>query len=113
MESKTSRIAEKAENNANRVNDDLENIKSSFNQLREDVAGLLGQAFGLGKHGAGAAREAGVDAMEALKDRLGDLKGQGMKRVETFERKIEDNPLPAALIAFGIGFVIAKVLSRR
>lgn len=113
MESKTHRISEKAGNNVDRMTDDLESIKSSFTQLREDVAGLLGQAFGLGKHGAGAAKEAGVDAMDALKERLGDLKGQGFKRVESFERTIEDNPLPAALVAFGIGFVVAKLISRR
>lgn len=96
-----------------RVTDDVESIKSSFSQLRHDVLELLGSAFGLGKSGAEYAKDSAGDAVEAMKLRLTDLKERGADRMHAVEKKIEENPLPAALIAFGVGFLIAKILTRR
>lgn len=108
------RVAEKLEQaGGDKVAGDVDDIKASFTQLRHDVMGLLNSAFGLGRHGAEAAKDNAADAVESLKSRLNDLKDQGADKVHSFEKKIEDNPLPAALIAFGIGFVIAKILTRR
>jgi ElaB/YqjD/DUF883 family membrane-anchored ribosome-binding protein len=111
MESKTHHRT--PETNVDRMTGDVDDIKSSFVQLRSDVVELFNNAFGLGKHGVGAAKDGAADAMEVLKERLDELKGKGVKKFESVERSIEDNPLPAALIAFGVGFVIAKLFSRR
>jgi len=92
---------------------DMENLKSSFSRLRNDVVELLTQALGAGKTGAGIARDGTSQAVDSLKSRFSDLKDRGSEGVATVEHQIEENPLASALIAFGIGFVLAKILTRR
>ncbi|HEY7090945.1 MAG TPA: hypothetical protein VH518_22805 [Tepidisphaeraceae bacterium] len=95
------------------VSAELESVKEGFVQLRQDVIDLFSQAFGLGRSKAYAAKQSAADAVDSLKERLAGLKDRGAEQLETVEKKIEDNPLPAALIAFGVGFVLAKILTRR
>jgi ElaB/YqjD/DUF883 family membrane-anchored ribosome-binding protein len=114
MESTFDRATEAVERNGGqKLSSDVETIKASLTQLRRDVVDLLSNAFGLGRHGAEFAKENATDAVESLKARLADLKDRGVVKMHTVEKKIEDNPLPAALIAFGVGFVLAKILTRR
>ena len=112
METATDRTKD-VQDSSHRMTEDIESIKTGFAQLRRDVMDLLGSALGLGRHGAEAARDNAAGAVDALKSRLADLKDRGADGVSAVEKKIEDNPLPAALIAFGVGFVLAKFLSRR
>ncbi len=96
-----------------RVSEDMESVKQSFSQLRTDVMDLLSNAFGLGKSGAEFAKDGAESAVETLKTKLSDMKHKGAEGMESVEKKIGDNPLPAALIAFGVGFLVAKILTRR
>jgi len=106
-------VSDSADSAQGRMNEDVENLKGSFSQLRHDVVDLLTQAFGLSKTGAEAARDGAHDVVEALKKRLEGVKDRGAAQVATVEKKIEENPISSALIAFGIGYVVAKLLSRR
>jgi ElaB/YqjD/DUF883 family membrane-anchored ribosome-binding protein len=112
MPSTAKREIEEAASSAG-LSSELETVKEGFAQLRQDVVDLFSQAFGLGRSSAYAAKQGATDAVESLKERLADLKDRGAERLEVVEKKIEDNPLPAALIAFGVGFVLAKILTRR
>ncbi|MBC7783551.1 MAG: hypothetical protein H7144_06905 [Burkholderiales bacterium] len=103
---------EKAAENAG-VNSELDSLKESFSQLRTDVVDVLNHAFGLGRSSAEAAKESASDAVVRVKDQISSLKERGTDSLSNVERKIEENPLPAALIAFGAGYLIAKVLGRR
>jgi len=107
------RVVDKVKEASPNMHGELESLKSSFGQLRGDVMDLLSHAFGVGREGAGAAKEGASEAMEALKDRMKDLKARGSDGVSAVEKKIEENPIPAALIAFGVGYVLAKFLTRR
>jgi len=113
MSSTMDRVTEKVKEASGNMSGEVESLKSSFGQLRHDVMDLLGHAFGIGREGAGAAKEGAAEAVDALKSRLTDLKTRGADGVSAVERKIEENPLPAALIAFGVGYVIAKIMTRR
>lgn len=113
MEQTMDTVSEDLQQSGERMASDVESIKSSFAQLRRDVVDLVSNALGLGRSGAEYAKGSAGTAVEALKTRLTDLKDRGADQVHVVEKKIEDNPIPAALIAFGIGFVIAKVLTRR
>ena len=96
-----------------RIQRDLEGVKHSFGGLRKDVLDLLGAALGLGKHSAELAKDNAADAVETMKHRLHDLKDKGVEQVHQVEKKIADNPVPAMLIAFGAGFVLARMLTRK
>lgn len=85
---------------------DVDNLKHDFTQLRADVVSLFSHAFDVGKSGVGAIETGAADAMENLKDRMASLRRRG-------ERKIEEHPFSSAMIAFGIGFLVAKLLHRR
>jgi len=95
------------------VTDEMRNIHESFAQLRKDVMDLLSHAFGLGRTGADAAKEGAAEAVESLKERLSELKERGAEGVSVVEQRIEENPIRAVLMAFGIGFILAKVFSRK
>lgn len=113
MESTMDRSTKGVEKAGEQMTEDLDSIKSSFTALRRDVMDLLSNAFGLGKSGAEYAKGNAAEAVESMKSCLADLKDRGSDKVHAVEKQIEDNPLPAALIAFGVGFVIAKILTRR
>jgi ElaB/YqjD/DUF883 family membrane-anchored ribosome-binding protein len=92
---------------------DVDALKKSLSQLRGDVTNLLSDAVDAGKVGAGVARNKAGEAVDGLKHRIGDLKDRGAKKAEDIEETIAEHPLAAALIAFGAGFLLAKMFSRR
>ncbi len=102
---------------SNGAADEVEKLKKDFTKLRSDVVTLFGDAFGVGKEGLGAVGQSATDAMEHLKENLKDrvthMKQRGKDSVSAASKKIEDNPVSSALIAFGVGFIVAKMLSRR
>jgi len=91
---------------------EMDSLKEGFNKLRTDVSDLFTHAFGVGRGGANYAREYGTDAIEQLKGRFEDLRTRGADQMQMFEHRIEENPLQSALIAFGVGFIVAKILGR-
>jgi ElaB/YqjD/DUF883 family membrane-anchored ribosome-binding protein len=98
---------------ADRFSSDLEDLKSNFTQLREDVTKLLASALGAGRNGAGALKAHASSAVVDLKDATTDLKDCGVESVEKIGQKIGERPLLSAAIAMGIGYVLAKLLARR
>src|SRR5262245_28077394 len=95
------------------MSSEMQQLKDGFSQLRADVADLLSHAFGWSRSGAARARDSANDAMESLKSKFTDFKARGSDQLESFEQKIEENPLASALIAFGVGFLVAKMFGRR
>jgi len=112
MSSSNDNVAEAQEPGVG-FNSDVESLKTSFNQLRHDLTHLVNSAMGVGKHGASAVKERAAGAVDGLKDRLHDLKDKGANSVDAVEQKISDHPLTTAMIAFGIGYVLGKMFSRK
>ena len=92
---------------------DIETLKSSFAQLRDDLTKLLDNTVGTGKSGAGMLKDRASTAVVDLEDRMYDLKDRGVESVEKFGQKISERPLLSAAIALGIGFVVAKLLAMK
>ena len=118
MASNTSqRVSDLKDAASDRLNDNYSNLKENFTQLRTDVVDLLSHAFGVGKSSVNSVgsnvKDKANDAMETLKDQITQLREKGNDQVEAVGKKIEDNPIAATAIAFGIGFVLAKLLSRK
>jgi len=89
-----------------RFSSDLETLKNSFTQMREDMTKILENTLGTGKSGAGMLRERASNAAS-------DLQDYSSESVEKFGRKIGESPLLSAAIAVGIGFVLAKLFTSR
>ncbi|MGD1276400.1 MAG: hypothetical protein ABR964_04155 [Tepidisphaeraceae bacterium] len=96
-----------------RFSSDLETLKSSFAQLRDDVTKLLHNTFGTGKSGAEMLKDRASTAVVDLKDRVGEIKDCGVESVEKLGQKIGERPLLSAAIALGIGFILAKLLTTK
>lgn len=99
-----------------RLTADLEHLKKSFSQLKGDVAHLLKTSVGAGKASVHSVRDQAGDAVgearEKLHDLTGNLKDKGQEKIEHIGDLVSERPLTSALVAFGVGFVIAKILSR-
>lgn len=106
-------IGEEKDQASDRLHHDLESLKKSFGQMREDVTKLLGYVLETGKDGAGVVKARASSALDDVKDCVGEFKDRGAESVEQLGKKIEENPLASTAIAFGIGFVLARLLSKR
>src|SRR5436309_7177140 len=95
------------------MRDEVDCLKESFSNLRNDVAELFSHAFGFGKSGASVARDYGVDAMENVKARFNDFKARGTDQMHALEHKVQENPLTSAFVAFGVGFLLAKMMHHK
>jgi hypothetical protein len=73
----------------------LETLQDDFTELREDVTKLLNHVVGTAKSGAGAIKHRAASAVDDLRDRG------------------TEQPILTAFIVFGVGFIVAKLLSRK
>ena len=89
-----------------RFSSDLETLKSSFSQMREDMTRILENTLGTGKSGAGMLKERASNAAT-------DLQDYSSESIEKFGQRIGERPLLSAAIALGIGFVLAKLFTSR
>ncbi|QGT78445.1 DUF883 family protein [Guyparkeria halophila] len=99
-------------------NAELEAVKADLAQLRGDVGDLL-KAFkeqneARVRDRAGQARDevkaAFDEGMETLNRGYQQARQHGEKRVEEAEQLVGNHPLTSVVAAFGVGFVIAKLL---
>lgn len=100
------------EESKERLSADLENLKSSFAALRDDVAHLIKTSVGASKASAHAVKDQAGSAVGDVKDKVHELTDRGQKQVEEFGELLSERPLTSALVAFGVGFILAKILSR-
>ncbi|WP_197408206.1 MULTISPECIES: DUF883 family protein [unclassified Guyparkeria] len=99
-------------------NAELEAVKADLAQLRGDVSDLLKvvreQSEERVRDRASKARDDVQSAFEEGMDTLNRgyrrVRDQGEQRVEDAEQMVGNHPLTSVVAAFGIGFVIAKLL---
>jgi|GEM_PF-531584 len=107
-----------------RFSEDIGELKESFAQLKSDLHKMLDDAVGTGKAGArvvgdhanqayGKVKDEAQTAYSQAKKGAHDLKDRGADQIDTLGEKIAENPLTSAAIAFGIGFIISRLMSRR
>lgn len=99
------------------LNREMQSLRADLAKLREDLAGIAGALKDAGHEKAQGARESLADLLssvrEELRGALGQARDAGKKSVETVGHEIEQRPLTSLLTAFGVGFVLAKLLDRR
>jgi len=92
---------------------DFDTIAGDLAALRRDFADLLSQMK------SGALKDAN-GAAENILGQLGDrashlydsVTAQGERSVKAVGRQVEERPIMSLLIAFGVGFVASRLLSR-
>lgn len=94
--------------------DDLSVLREDFNKLREDVGKLTETLKQLGldrAHGAQERLNERIgEAREKLRDRVDNAEQRGRAYYDQLENSVGERPLTSLLTAFGVGFVIAKLL---
>jgi hypothetical protein len=97
----------------NKLSREIQAIKHGVAELRADVTELMGHVLGVGSGGAEAVKQTAFGAVESVKDGLADIKQRGLDQVSDVRRRIQASPFKATLIAFGVGYILAKLTSRR
>jgi len=92
---------------------DLEVLKKSFAQLRTDLTSIVSNALGVGKSGAHLVKEQAAEAVDGVKNKLHSIKDKGVHSAEAIENKIADHPITSILVAFGVGFMLARMFNRK
>ena len=81
--------------------------------LKRDVAALMSQLKSGAVRGAKEAAENTLDQLSERASRLYDkVAAQGARSTEAISRQVEEQPIASLLIAFGVGFIVSRLLSR-
>jgi DNA repair exonuclease SbcCD ATPase subunit len=94
---------------------EMEKLKREIASLREELAALAAGGPGRAKAGssgasdAAAPDQAGTD-WEDLRQTLDEVQERGEKALKDLSARIERHPVGSAVAAFGLGFLIARLL---
>ena len=92
-------------------------LKSDLQTLRSDLEKLTGQLGNTARAGASEASasvRSEAARLRAELDRLLDIAGeQGQSSMAEVQRRAQEHPLATLAGAFGIGFLIGRLLDRR
>jgi ElaB/YqjD/DUF883 family membrane-anchored ribosome-binding protein len=96
------------------IRKEMDALKADIAKLREDIVGLSGAVRGAASENVAGAKAQAEERMhqawEDIERRLQDLLSEGKSTFNTAEQKVGEHPVGSVLTAFGIGFVIAKLL---
>lgn len=96
---------------------ELEALKAEMSKLRADFAGVAAALKGAGAAEAAALKGSTGEFAAHLKEQLHhvmeEAKVKGKKSVDAVEHQVGEHPFITILAAFGIGFLVAKVLDRK
>ena len=96
------------------IRKELDELKADLARLREDISGLTDAVKGVAaervNEAKGKATDTAKDAWEEVARRLDALAGQGREAVDQVGQQVGQHPAGSLMAAFGMGFVIAKLL---
>jgi len=97
-----------------KLEDEIEQIKSDFDTLRKDVGDLTSLLRDLGEEHLDTARDSARDSLEEIRERArsraADIRGKGRAYRRNLDEAVEEHPERSLAIAFGVGFVTARLL---
>ncbi|HSY89122.1 MAG TPA: hypothetical protein VLA85_21340 [Verrucomicrobiae bacterium] len=92
---------------------DFDAVATDLAMLKRDVAALMSQLKSGAVRGAKEAAEDTLDQLGERASRLYDkVAAQGARSTEAISRQVEEQPIASLLIAFGVGFIVSRLLSR-
>jgi ElaB/YqjD/DUF883 family membrane-anchored ribosome-binding protein len=95
------------------TNPDLQEIMNDIASLKEDIAKLAGHLKNSAiDTTAGAARSVVGQLSDEAARIYESLAAQGERSAKTISRQVEEQPMTSLLVAFALGFVGSRLLSR-
>jgi ElaB/YqjD/DUF883 family membrane-anchored ribosome-binding protein len=92
---------------------DFDAIVGDLAALRQDFADLMSQMKSGALKGANGAAENILGQLGGRASHLYDsVTAQGERSVKAASRQVEERPVVSLLIAFGVGFIASRLLSR-
>lgn len=99
---------------AEEIRKELDALKNDIAQLRKDIASLSTAVKDVAADkvadGKAQAKEKAAGAWEDIERKLDEVLGEGRETVRNVEQKIGEHPTGSLLTAFGVGFIIAKLM---
>jgi len=96
------------------IRKEMDALKADIAKLREDIVGLSSAVKGAASENVAGAKAQAEERMnkawEDIERRLQDLLDEGKATFNVAEQKVGEHPVGSVLTAFGVGFVIAKLL---
>ena len=98
---------------AGESNPDLDALISDLASLRRDFATLTDHLKSGAIHGAnGIARDAAAHLGEAAERMYDNVAAQSERSMKAIGRQVEEQPVMSLLVAFALGFIGSRLLSR-
>jgi ElaB/YqjD/DUF883 family membrane-anchored ribosome-binding protein len=102
--------ARAASNNGRAAKDDFDALRSDLDTLRKDVGTLVSTL----KDNASSRAEAELDAMrQRIATLSNDLQTTGQQQLRKVEAQVEERPFTSLALAFGTGYLVARLFDRR
>lgn len=96
------------------IRKELDALKADIAQLRTDIGGLTSALKGAATDKVSStkadAQQRVQGAWEDIERKLNDVLDQGRASVGAVEDKITEHPAGSMMTAFGLGFIIAKLM---
>ncbi len=96
------------------IRKELDALKSDIAQLRDDIGNLTEAVKSVASEKIdetkAQTRARAGSALEELEARLEDLLAQGSGAARKAEQQISEHPGTSLITAFGVGFIVAKLL---
>ena len=96
------------------LEDELKELRADFARMQDDIADLAGALRELGVRKVDEARDSAEEELRArreqLREHLRSARTRGRETVEDLGDTMGEHPLSSLGIAFGAGFIIAKLL---
>ena len=91
---------------------DIDAVLADVASLKRDLAKAISRFKDSTEDSVGEAHDFVDDIKDELAGIYKDASKRGQKTVKKMTGKVEDQPVAALLIAFGIGFVLSRLISR-
>lgn len=91
-------------------------LKGDIGKLREDIATLASSIGAIAGEQAGATGAKVREGAEYVRTQAGEAAARGRARAEqgaqAVEHQIEEHPFTSVAVAFGLGMVVGRLMSR-
>lgn len=98
-----------------KLNDEVDNLKEDINRLSKDVSALLNALKQSGLDRADEARETFDKELERRREEIRrnmtEAKARGESAAASLEEEVTLHPMRSVLLAFGVGYVAAKLFN--
>lgn len=102
---------------ADDANKDFENLRRDIDELKKSMQGLMSDVSELASHtkddvAASASRKTREFA-ERVSAAGAEVRERGEQATESAQNLVREHPLQSVLIAFGVGYLAARLMSRQ